>query len=350
MSKPGNKTRTGKKRHPIRKLILLLLLLVILAAVGYSVWSRLKTEYTVVYDPYTATTGSISNSLSFSGSLQLVDSIIYSPTSTTTVRNVYVAAGDKVKKGDRLIRLANGDNYTAEFDGTVNTVNFKKDDEVYTSDTLIQLADFEHLKVQVRVDEYDISDVHVGDACTVTATATEKNFSSVISEINYISASNGNVAYYTATVYVDVDEGIYPGMQATVTVPQEEATDVVILKADALSFTPANQAFVYILKDDGAMETRDVEVGVSNGKYVEIRNGVASGETIYAVSKVKTDSGMASMLSGLFGGQRVNPGMPGNMGGMGGGNRNNNWGGGNNRNRDSGSDNNGGVRRQGGGQ
>ena len=300
------KKKSGKKRKRIfRRLLVILILLVILGGVGVYTWARLKDKYTVTYDEYTAATGTISNSLSFSGSLALRDSATYTSNTAATVRTVYVKNGDRVKKGDRLVRLSSGAIPTADFDGTVNEVSVAAGDETTAGSTLVQIADFEHMQVSFRIDEYDISDVQVGDRVTVTATATEKVFESRVETINYISSSTGNVAYYTATANVDVDGGVYPGMQVTVTVPQEEAVDVVVLKADALSFTLENQAFVYKMKEDETLEEVRVEVGVSNGNYVEIRTGLASGDRVYAVSK-KTQDSLNAAFSGMFGQQTFN--------------------------------------------
>ena len=298
-----------RKKHIVRRILLWLLLLLILASAGFYLYARLKSEYTVTYDSYTASRGSISNALSFSGSLQLVTSSTYNASSSATVRAVYVSEGDKVSSGDRLVRLSNGETVKAEFDGTVNTVSVKAGEDVSANKELIQVADFTHLKTSVRIDEYDIASVHVGDPVTVTATATEKTYSSTISSINYISSSQGNVAYYTGTVYIDVESGdsVYPGMQVTVTVPQEQAEDVVILKMDALSFTDNNTAFVYRLESDGTTMTEvPVTVGVSNGNYVEIRDGVNEGDEVFAIAKTDTTSSMASALSSLFGSQQIN--------------------------------------------
>lgn len=305
-----------------RRIVVTMLVLVILAGAAWYGVDMLRQEYTVTYDAYTATVGSISNALSFSGSLQLVDSQTYAAASQATVRSLYVAEGDQVQKGDRLLRLSSGETLTADFDGRVNQVYVAAGDEVEADTSLVQLADFTHMKVSMRVDEYDIADVAVGDACTVTATATERQFQSTIASINYISASGGNVAYYTATAYVDVDEGIYPGMQATVTIPQEEAQNVVILKEDALSFSLDNSAFIYMQDESGEMREVPVEVGVSNGNYVEIRSGVQSGDTVYVVAEAtQSQSGLSSLLSGLFGGTQMN--MPaGGLGESGGGRMN----------------------------
>ena len=212
-----------------------------------------------------------------------------------------------MQKGQRLVRLSTGVTMTADFDGTVNVVNVEAGDEVSKDTVLVQIADFTHMQVSFRVDEYDISDVAVGDQCSVTATATERTFQSRVETINYISQSAGNVAYYTATAYVDVDDGVYPGMQVTVTIPQEEASDVVVLKLDALSFTPENQAFVYKMDAEGILQESMVEVGVSNGNYVEIKEGVSAGETVYKIAEKEEEAtGLAALFSGMFSNTQVN--------------------------------------------
>ncbi|MGN0778870.1 MAG: efflux RND transporter periplasmic adaptor subunit [Aristaeellaceae bacterium] len=298
--------RPRRKRHILRRLLTSLLVLVLLAGAGWYTYASLKAEYTIQYTGYTATMGSISNALSFSGSLALIDSQTFTAGSSATVRSIYVAAGQDVQKGARLMRLSNGESITAEFDGRVNTISVEEGDEVSAGASLLQVADFTHMKVSIRVDEYDISSVQVGQRCTVTATATEQEFESTIAAIDYISASTGNVAYYTATAYVDVGDGIYPGMQVSVTIPQEEAENVVIVKMDALSFDETNSAYVYMTGEDGTLTQVPVEVGVSNGNYVEIKSGLNAGDEVYVETEVKAaDSGLSSLMSSLFGGQQM---------------------------------------------
>ena len=307
--------KKGKRRKRIiKRIILIALLLALLGGLGFLGYKRLEAEYTVTYQEYTATTGTISNSLSFSGTLQTVNSKTYTASGSVTVRSLYVAVGTDVKAGDKLMRLSNGQTLTADFDGRVNQLPIAEGDQVSNGETLAQLVDFTHMKVSIRVDEYDISDVKAGDACRVTTTATENTFDSVIDNINYVSSSSGSVAYYTAIAYVDVREGVYPGMQVTVTIPKEEAANVVILKEDALSFDRTNQAFVYQKDETGALQQVFVKTGVSNGNYVEITEGLRSGDSVFV--EVETEvSGTASLLSSLFGRQNY-------MGGSGRGTQN----------------------------
>ena len=301
-AKEKNAKKVKHRKKIIKRVILILLLLALLGGLGFLGYKRLEAEYTVTYQEYTATTGTISNSLSFSGTLQTVNNKTYTASGSVTVRNLYVAVGTDVKAGDKLMRLSNGQTLTADFDGRVNQLPVAEGDEVGNGDTLAQIVDFTHMKVSVRVDEYDISDVKAGDACRVTTTATENTFESVIDNINYVSSSTGSVAYYTAIAYVDVQEGVYPGMQVTVTIPKEEAANVVILKEDALSFDYTNQAYVYQKDETGTLQQVYVKTGVSNGNYVEITEGLTSGDTVFVEVQAETTS-TASLLSSLFGRQ-----------------------------------------------
>jgi len=303
------KKRKGRKKRIFKRIIWTLVFLVVLGAVGWSVYSKLQADYRITYDPYTATTGSISNSLSFTGSVQLINSANYTAPSDCKIREVYVSVGDKVKDGDRLMRLSDGTNVEAGFDGTVSGIDVAKNDEVLTGDSLVTIADFEHMEVSVRVGESDISQVSVGQACKVTVSSADVSFDATIDKIDYVSYTGNNVAYYTTTVKLDNSEGknIWPGMQATVTIPLEEAENVTVLKMEALSTAPDNTAFVYKETASGEMEEVAVTVGVSNGNYVEIKEGVTSGETIYKVAEKEEEAtGLAALFSGMFSNTRVN--------------------------------------------
>ena len=305
----GKKKKKGRKRKILKRLIWLTVILLVVGVAGWSVYSKLMSEYKITYDPYTATTGSIPNSLSFTGSMQLIDSATYTASADVKIREIYVAQGDKVKDGDKLMRLSNGETIEAEFDGTVSSIEVEKGDEVKAETSLITVADFDHMTVSVRVGESNISQVAVGQNCKVTVSSADANFESVIKSIDYVAYSGNNVAYYTAIVDVDTAEvkNVWPGMQATVTVPLEEAENVTVLKMEALSTARDNTAYVYKESESGEMEEVKVTVGVSNGNYVEIKEGVTAGETVYKVAEKKEEAtGLAALFSGLFTNRQVN--------------------------------------------
>ncbi len=290
-----------RKRKRIRKLVLWLILIALaVGAVYLFVLPKLKAAATTTYDSYITTRGSISNSMSFSGSIDVVNDETLSAESAGTVRKIYVEEGEAVVAEQRLMRLSNGEILKASFDGEVNEIMVEEGDEVNANADLIEIVDFSNLEVSLRVDEYSMASVSVGQACKVTVTALEQTFDSEISHINRIPTGGGSTSYYTVTAQFSGSQEVLPGMQVTVVIPQEEANDVVILSSDALSFGPANNAYVLKQNDEGKMEQVPVGIGVDNDHYIEITSGLDEGETVYkAVQSAKEATGLASMFSSM---------------------------------------------------
>jgi multidrug efflux pump subunit AcrA (membrane-fusion protein) len=317
MSEPViNQTIKRKRRRKrIKRLILWLIILLIgFLAVRVFVIPKLKAAATLTYDSYTATQGSISNSMSFTGSISVVNSETLASDSAGTVRKIYVKEDDSVTQGERLIRLSNGEIVTADFDGEVNDLSVEEGDEVTANQSLIQIVDFKNLQVSIRVDEYSVSSVSIGQACKVTVTALDQTFQSTITHINRIPAGGNTTAYYTVTAEFSGSEDVLPGMQVTVVIPEEEAANAVILSKDALSFGPQNNAYVLSKNDAGEMETVDVETGVDNDNYVQIVSGLQAGDTVYKeVASTEEAGGILSLFSSLSNQQSTTTTVPTNM-------------------------------------
>jgi multidrug efflux pump subunit AcrA (membrane-fusion protein) len=316
MTEAEKNKKLKKKRRVkrVRKLIIWLILLLLLAGAFYLfLLPDLKASATATYDTYTATNGSISNSLSFSGSISVVNDETMTADAAATVRKIYVAEGDSVKQGDKLIRLSDGELFRADFDGEVNAVDVEEDDDVSADASLVQVVDFTNLKVSIRVDEYSVSSLSIGQACTITVTALDKSFDSTITHINRISSNGNNSVYYTATAEFTGTESVLPGMQVTVEIPENEADNVVILNQSALSFDNGNNAYVLMKDENGDMKQVTVKLGVENDKFVEITSGLSDGDTVYVktASASTTASGLASLFSSLTGGTQATTGtMP----------------------------------------
>lgn len=314
-----------KKKRLIKRIILWVILLAIAAfAVRFILWPRLLAETTVTYDKYAARIGTISNALSFNGSVSVKNNETHTAEGSATVRQIFVQEEELVEKDQKLMRLSDGTNIKASFDGQVNAIGVEVGDDVSMGESLIQIVDFNNMTVSLRVDEYAISSVKVGQECTVTVTALGETFPSTISHINRVSSSMGNTAYYTVTAELTVTEDVLPGMQATVSILQEEAVDSVILSQSALSFAPDNSAYVLMYDEAHTLQPVPVELGIKNDSYVEITSGLKDGDEVYKVADLSNANSlmqMASMFDNMGGGQQTMPQQggynqrPGNMGG-----------------------------------
>ena len=311
-------------------------MLAIAAGVVYLfVLPKWKADATTTYNQYAARIGTISNSISFNGSVSVKNAETITADNAATVRVIYVEEEQRVRKDDRLMRLSDGTTVKASFDGQINLISPEVGDDVSVGETLIQVVDFDNMTVSMRVDEYSISELSVGQACRVNVTALGRTFDSEISHINRIPSGGGNTAYYTVTAELEVTEDVLPGMACTVTIPQEEAVDTVILNRDALSFGMDNSAYVLMYDENKVLKQVPVTIGVDNDNYVQITAGLKEGDVVYKeVQEKNSTSGMFAMFSNMGNMQQQNTstrqstnqgnwnnnrnyggGMPGGMGG-----------------------------------
>lgn len=285
-----------KKRRVSR--ILLLVLTVGICLIG---WNYLKPMLVVnaetTYESYTVETGSIVNTMSFSASLALSSSETLTSSEDTTVRKIFVEVAQKVSKDGKLMQLANGEIIRAGIDGTVNDISVSVGDKVAENTTLAQVCNLTDMKVIIQVDEYDIDKISVGQNCTVTILSLDRSFDTQISHISRVSSSSRAVAYYTVTAQATVPEDILPGMQASVSIPSAEATDVTVLDMSALSFDDEKKPYVLKKSADGSYEKITIEAGLNDGLKVEIKNGLEVGDVVYIESGVEAVKQMFSFIS-----------------------------------------------------
>ena len=312
-----------KKKHPVRRVILILLLIVLLAGAAYLGYQVLRAKYTVVYQGYRVSTGNLTDSLSFDTSVQLIHSQTYTASASAKVKKLYVQEGDAVKEGDTLMSLSNGERIKADFDGKVNVFFVEEGDEVQAGAQLVQLADFNHIRMYISTDEYNINKINVGDSCMVTLTASGATYPATITSINHVGMTTRTVAVYTANIDLEVENDVYPGMQATVTIPQVLAENALLVSRDGISFTDNNQAFVYLQQEDGTMVETEVTLGEYNDNYAEVTSGITADDTVYA--KVETETTAAGLFASMMSNMSIGGGS---TGGTGRGSRTGGWSGG----------------------
>lgn len=288
--RPGKK---GAARYV--KAALVLMVLAVLGLVGWNTLApTLAADSVTLYESYTAQTGDIQTTLSFSATLDVKNSKTYTSGEMTKVKELYVASGDEVKEGDALVLLTNGELLTAGFDGVVNEIRYNVGDWVRPNASLVQVCDLVNLEVTMEVDEYDVKALAVGQACTVGVISLGIEFETAIGHINRVSASSGTVAYYTVTCDVTVPAEVLPGMRATVSISSEKALGVTVLPIGALAFDEDGGAYTLRLSADGTYERQAVETGLSDGMSVEITGGVKPGDTVYAADgKQSADGGFS---------------------------------------------------------
>ena len=204
----------------------------------------------------------------------------------------------------------------------------------FTAPVLFTIAnDLKHMEVNASVDEADIGRVRSGQEVTFRVDAyPDRIFPGRVGQVRLQPTTVQNVVTYNTIITVDNDDGrLLPGMTATVSVIVRKSEDALRIPAAALRFRPegfepgnrggraagaaapgaaaargsgaradgarrggpraesveagagggdGRPALVFILNDRGQPEPARVRVGVSDGQYVEVQDGLPEGARV----------------------------------------------------------------------
>ena len=163
--------------------------------------------------------------------------------------------------------------------------------------------------MEITVDEQDITALTVGMTAQVRLDALggEKH-SATVTHIGNSGTNNGGSSKYTVELTMERGENMLSGMSAAATIELSSTENIVIVPVEAL-VEQGTKTVIYT-GYDGKKLTDPVTVttGISDGKTVQILEGLEQGQTYYyayydtLVVSSTPDSGGMGYLGGSFGG------------------------------------------------
>ena len=146
------------------------------------------------------------------------------------------------------------------------------------------------MKVSVKIDEADILSVEIGQAAEVTIDSLPgQMFQGTVTDVDRTANSKAGVTSYSAEVTFDKGTGMLTGMTANVNINIVGTENVLLVPQDAVQRTSTG-AFVYTEYDENTKTLGGevpVEVGIENSDSAEIVSGIEEGTVVYYNEKPK---------------------------------------------------------------
>jgi RND family efflux transporter MFP subunit len=185
----------------------------------------------------------------------------------------------------------------APITGTVTAVTIKAGTGIGSSDTSdskgsIIISDLDTPEVHFYVEESDLDKVAVGNPVSMTFEALGgRAFTGKIVRVSPALVTEGNTQ--AVEVYASVDSSSQPttflsGMSAEVTVIAQETRNAALVPLEALRELATGQYAVFVVKDDGTLELRLVQVGLKDLVNAAITSGVTPGEVVSLGTQART--------------------------------------------------------------
>ncbi len=164
--------------------------------------------------------------------------------------------------------------------------------------SLYVIADLDHMQVVGAVDEADIGQVKVGQHVTFTVDAyPDDTFTGTVTQVRINPTTTNNVVTYEAIVSTtNPDHKLLPGMTANLSIFTLELEDAIAVPLKALKFEPMvdeegsdlpkpqplkepAKNSVWLVRDNKLVET-NVELGMKNSVYQQIKSGLKKGDKV----------------------------------------------------------------------
>jgi len=175
----------------------------------------------------------------------------------------------------------------APFSGIVSKVYVEEGElamgaNVSTSEVILRLIDTNRLFAEVNIDEVDIAQVRSGQTVNITVDAYPNEIfpGKVVSISPEATTISGLVVIEVKIELEGANPKLKPGFTASADIVVEEAKNVILLPVEEV-IERTGKYFVTVF-ENGKPTPRVVEVGISDGTYLEITTGLQDGELIIA--------------------------------------------------------------------
>ena len=236
------------------------------------------------------------------------------------------------KRLDKLIDSREDYIIKAPISGTIVQKNYKELDTIGSSSmssttTLAMIYDMSKLELQMNIDELDLSQIKVGQSVRITSdSVSDEEFVGTVTKKSIVGSTSNGTTTYPVTVEIDGNDRLLPGMNVNAEIITENAENILTIPLTALD--RGNRVKVYKgtateLADSTTApeyETVEVETGISDDNYIEIKSGLSEGDVVVVE---KTNVATKSIYDMMYEGDDVSydsaGGPPSDGGDFGGG-------------------------------
>lgn len=287
----------------MKKVTITIILVAILGLGGFGVYKNMSAKANASaasqFSQTKASVQSIQQSVSGSGSIQSAETEVLKAASRDTIGSILVSKNQVVTKGQQLITFENGSNsITAPYDGVISDISVSAGDSVNAAQQLLTIFDNKNLYTTISVDETDLPSLKIGQKADIKVNAfPDAKFTGNIKDISEQGTYSNGVSSFDVTIALDDPQSAKVGMSTEATIVTASKDNVLAVPVEAVKDIKGGK-YVIIPNAGGSTTLQKVEVGISNGKMVEVTNGLVAGQEV-ELPQVQTSSSSSSKTRGM---------------------------------------------------
>lgn len=265
----------------------------------------LDTGQKVQYTENIIKKGNIQVTILATGTVQPENRLEIKPPVAGRIEKVLVEEGVKVKKGQILAWMSSTERAAlidsaraqgaeeqkkweeiykptpiiAPLSGTIIKKNIESGQTFTTNDAVLVMSN--RLTIKAQVDETDLAQIKKDQRCEVRLDSyPDEKIDSKVERIAYEAKTVNNVTTYVIDVLPDqTPDFMRSGMTANITFFVSNKENIVLVPAEFISYE-TGVANVLVKDVDNKYTSKEVKLGISEGKMTEVLSGLNEGDTV----------------------------------------------------------------------
>lgn len=285
----------------------------------------------ITYREFKVERGNLASTILSTGTVQPENRLEIKPPIAGRVETVLVQEGQKVAKGQILAWMSSTERaglidaarsqgpdelkkweelykptpIIAPIAGTLILRNVESGQTFTNADAILVMSD--RLTVKAQVDETDIAQIKLRQSATIVLDAyAGQRIPARVDQIAFEAKTVNNVTTYVVDVLpVKTPDFMRSGMTANVVFDVEARENVLWIPSEAVKIDDGGATTTLVRGSDGKPTSREIKLGIAEGKRTEIVDGLQEGETILVARLAARDekSKNANPFSPIGGGR-----------------------------------------------
>jgi HlyD family secretion protein len=245
---------------------------------------------------------SIKNTLDYVDDIKAQDEAIIYPKVNGKIIEKIKEEGDRVRRGD-VVAYIDRDEVGFKFEkapvespltGIIGRTYVDKGTSVTPQTPIALVVDMDKVKIDIDITEENIPKIVLGQEAEVTLQAYPgEKFTGVVSKISPVLDLDTRTAPIEIVI-PNPDHRLKSGMFARVQLIMEEHKNVPVIIKEAI-MGRGNDIYVYLIKESKAYQ-KDVRLGIRQGAYYEVTDGLQDGDLVVVMGQQKLYNGVAVMV------------------------------------------------------
>lgn len=308
------------KKNNIKKLIIcMVIILIIIGSFFIGRQSGLMTDTSTTTTTITEVAVSkrkIQNTLSASGEITSGSTEKLELDTSKYFKTMCVENDDSVLEGENILEYTDGTFLVAPYDCVIKSYSVPETENICTTSHYIEVQTTKNLIMTISVNENQISGLSKGQEVTIKSNVDDtKAYKGIVTKIDGVGTYASSGATFSVTISFENDGNLKLGMSASCEVVLKEVTEALSVPISAVQ-TEDDKKYVIIVTDDGTTKNVEIETGISDDDYVEVKSGLEEGQIVQVITtttKSTTRNNNKNSKNSNTQGGRTNSGMGGSL-------------------------------------